>query len=231
VCLVFVLFFSSSLSLKSVTSKQLEILIAKTEFVVVVFQSEHSKELSKRIIDEIDRVSAALTQDGNTRIRFFSMSLDQHPEAVAEYGLNDIPTIVVFRDKYPRIYYGQRTGYTLFGFFQDLMTVDPVKIIDNKQEKKQFTSDDHSVKVVGYFTKEGEGLEAFKLGAKQFQGEIAFGLVSDAKMAKSFKLKSEGEITIIKPGERQVNSNTLFSSRDELVGWVQANKKNHFGEF
>jgi len=230
--LAFFLFISSSLALKLVTLKQLETYISKTELVVIVFQSsinEQMKELSKRVVEEMDRVAAALTQDGNTRIRFFGVSLDQHPEAMSEYELNDVPAIVVFRDKYPRLYYGQRVAFTMFNFFQELMQIDPIKIIENKQEKKQFTSDDHSVKVVGYFSKEGEGLDAFKLAAKHFQGELSFGLVQDPKLAKTFKIKSEGEIAIIKPGERPTHTTTPLTSRDELVPWILENKKPLWG--
>jgi len=222
--------FFPCLALKPVTLKQLDVLVSKSEFVVVTFHStitEQIKELSKRVVEEIDRVTSALNQDN--RVRFVGVSLDQHPEAMNEFGLSDIPSIVIFRDKYPRVYYGQRTGYTMFSFFQDLLTVDPVKIIVNKQEKKQFSSDDHSVRVVGYFTKEGESLEAFKMAARHFQGEITFGLVQDPKLAKTWKLKSEGDISIVKPGERAINNPNIFTTRDGLVEWIQENKKPLWG--
>jgi len=82
---------------------------------------------------------------------------------------------------------------------------------------------------VGYFPKEGDSLEAFKMAAKQYQVEIAFGLVQDAKLAKTFKLKSEGEVIIIKPGERPIHSTTIYTSRAGLVTWIQENKKPLWG--
>jgi len=68
-------------------------------------------------------------------------------------------------------------------------------------------------------------LELFKLAARHFQGEITFGLVHDPKLAKSFKLKSEEELIIVKPGERQLHSQSIFTSRDDMVQWIEENRK------
>jgi len=83
-----------------------------------------------------------------------------------------------------------------------------------------------SVKVVGYFSKEKtQSIEVFKQAAKQFQGEILFAIVHEPKLAKSFKLKSDEEIIILKPGERQIHSQSIFSNRDDLIKWIEQNKK------
>jgi len=192
--------------------------------VVVTFYTlkmEHLQEHSQRVLDEIDRLAVAM-QD---RIKFFSISIDDQPEVVQQFELRDIPTIIIYRDGYPRVYYGQRTGYTMFSFFQELLTADPVKLISLKQDKKQFTSND-AVKVVGYISKDKSGLlDVFRQTAKQFQGEISFGLVQDPKIAKTLKLKSDGDIIMIKPGERQIQSQFAFTTREELIDWVKQNQK------
>eukprot|EP01123_Difflugia_compressa_P014081 TRINITY_DN699_c0_g1_i4.p1 TRINITY_DN699_c0_g1~~TRINITY_DN699_c0_g1_i4.p1 ORF type:complete len:524 (+),score=109.37 TRINITY_DN699_c0_g1_i4:67-1638(+) len=229
---------TSCVALKTVTTKQLEQLVLKHEFVVAVFHStmsEHTKEMSNRVIEEIDRVATAFTQDTTgginiNRIRFVGVSLDQNMEAMTEFKLNDIPAIIVFRDRYPRTYYGQRTGYTVFSFLQELLTLEPVRIIENKQQKKLFTNE-HNVHVIGYFPTQDNNpsLEAFKTAAKHYQGEIAFGIIKDASLAKTFKLKTENEIAIIKPGERPIVSTTLFDERDQMVTWIEANRKPLWG--
>jgi thioredoxin-like negative regulator of GroEL len=84
--------------------------------VVITFYSlkiEHLQEHSQRVLEEIDRLAVAV-QD---RIKFFSISLDEQPEALTQFGLQDIPSILIFREGYPRTYYGQRTGYTMYAFF------------------------------------------------------------------------------------------------------------------
>jgi len=136
----------------------------------------------------------------------------------------DVPSIIIYRDNYPRVYYGQRTGPSIFSFLNELITGDPIKLISHKQDKKQFSSEEQ-VKVVGYITKEGDVMESFKQAAKQFQGDISFALVQDPKIAKTFKLKSEGDILIDKPGERPIFSESAFTTRDDLLQWIHSNKK------
>jgi len=217
-----ILFFLLCSGLKSISLKQLEQLVPKSEFLFIIFYSdEHLQDLSKRVIEEVDRMSVAF-QD---RIKFYSISLEENPDAVNLFVLQDLPSVVIFREGYHRLYYGQRTGYSMYTFLQDLLTNDPVKVLSHKNDKKQFTSSE-SVKVVGYFSKEKtQSIEVFKQAAKQFQGEILFAIVHEPKLAKSFKLKSDEEIIILKPGERQIHSQSIFSNRDDLIKWIEQNKK------
>jgi hypothetical protein len=219
--IVVLCFLALSNGLKTVTVKQLEQLVPKSEFVVVVLYSnvEHLKEMSTRVNEEVDRIATVLE-----KVKFYALSLDDHPELMAQLQIYDVPSILIYRDGHPRVYYGQRTGMSIYTFLNELLTADPIKLITHKQDKKQFTSEDH-VKVVGYITKEGDILETFKQAAKQFQGDISFGLVQDPKIAKTFKLKSEGDILIDKPGERAIHSESAFTSREDLIHWVHSNKK------
>jgi len=99
-----------------------------------------------------------------------------------------------------------------------------VQLIDSKSRKTQFSSST-KVRIIGFFPDtKNEGYRIFENLAKFYSNEIIFGLVQDAKYAKSFKLKDAGEVSLLKPNDRplvfKINKNP-----DEFAKWIEDNKK------
>jgi hypothetical protein len=131
----------------------------------------------------------------------------------------------VWRDGAVRLYQGQPQAMYLANWLLTLETTVLLKPITTKSARKALMAQEN-VRVVGYFKSQDPtadpDLAVFERVAKHYHLDIEFSVVTDAAFAKYFKLKYKGDVTILKPSERQIiwsspstfQTNNLSNSSD-----------------
>jgi len=227
--LLFLLFKIGS-TLDVVNEAELEALTSKHEFVFVFFTTSPPKEQDvnqeryrKQIENELDQATSYFTPKEAKSIRFVSVLLDKNPGLYEKYKIKDIPSFFIVRGSLARPYYGQRSGVSFYGYIKDMMSKS-VQLIDSKNRKSQFSTST-KVRVIGYFPDtKTDAYRTFDTLARFYANEITFGLVQDAKYAKSFKLKEAGEVALFKPNDRPLVTK-VTKNVDEFSKWIDENKK------